>query len=248
MDLSGRTILVTGASSGIGRETAILLSQLGARVAISGRDAARLSETLRRLDGDGHREFLFDLSESERIPEWVKSVSAEMAPLSGIVHSAGLHAAVAVRGLTAQKIDLVLRANVSSALLLIRGLCQRGCYQQGASVVLLSSVMGVVGAPSLALYSASKAALIGMMKSLAAELARDQIRINCVAPGVVRTEMTDRFEESVLPENFEAIRRSHPLDLGTAADVANAIAFLLADTGRWITGSTLIVDGGYSAI
>lgn len=247
MDLSGRTILVTGASSGIGRDAAILLSQLGARLAISGRNIARLSETRGQLEGSGHREFPFDMSNADQIPDWIKSLTAEMGPLSGIVHSAGVHAVTTARAMSAQRISDALRANVTSALMLVRGLCQRDCYRPGASVVLISSVMGVAGAPSLAVYSTTKAALIGMTRSLAAELARDNIRVNCVAPGVVTTEMTARFEESLMPEAFDAIRRMHPLGLGAPRDVSHAIAFLLADTGRWITGSTLIVDGGYTA-
>ena len=248
MDLSGRTILVTGASSGIGRETAILLSQLGAKVAISGRDSVRLQQTLERLEGDGHREFVFDLSESEQIIEWMKSVVSQTGPLYGLVHSAGMHAALSVRAISMQLIDSVTRANIASALLLVRALCQKGCYERGASVVLLSSVVAVVGAPTLSLYGASKGAVLGMTKSLAAELARQQVRVNCVAPGLVRTEMTKRWEESLMPEQFEAIERNHPLGLGQPLDIAYAIAFLLAETGRWITGSTLFVDGGYTAI
>lgn len=248
LDLAGKTILVTGASSGIGRETAILLSRLDARLAISGRDAGRLQQTLEALEGLEHFEFPFDLAGAEDVAAWVKRVCEKTGPLDGIVHSAGVHAAVPARAFTANRIDAVMKANVSSALLLVRGLCQRGCYRPGASIVLLSSVTAWLGAPALAVYGASKAALIGMTKSLAAELAKDQIRINCVAPGMVRSEMTQRWEESLLPESFEAIRRRHLLDFGTPRDVAHAIAFLLADTGRWITGSTLTVDGGYSAI
>lgn len=248
MDLSGRVVLVTGASSGIGRETAILLSRLGARVAVSGRDGARLAETLGLLEGTGHQSFPFDLADSEKIVDWVKTVATSMGPLYGLAHSAGLHGVLAVRAASAQRIETVMRTNLYSAMLLVRGFCQKGCRSGEGSIVFLSSVAALAGSPALSLYAASKAALLGMTKSLAAELARDQIRINCVTPGMVKSELTDRFEEQLLPDQFEAVARRHLLGIGTARDVAAAIAFLLADTGRWITGTSLIVDGGYTAV
>jgi NAD(P)-dependent dehydrogenase (short-subunit alcohol dehydrogenase family) len=107
--------------------------------------------------------------------------------------------------------------------------------------------MSVVGKPAISLYAASKGALTAMTKSLALELARDQIRVNCVAPGFVPTEMWDELRESLSGEQFQAIVAQHPLGAGTTFDVANSIAFLLSDASRWITGTNLMVDGGYTA-
>ena len=111
----------------------------------------------------------------------------------------------------------------------------------------MSSVMGIVGQPGIAAYSASKGAVMALCKSLALELAHHEIRINCVAPAVVMTEMSTKFHQQLTPEQVARIESMHPLGIGTPRDVANAVAFLLADTGRWITGSTLVVDGGYLA-
>ena len=247
MDMTGRTVLVTGASSGIGRETAVLLSRIGAHVVIAGRDGERLRQTESMLDGTGHRAEIFDLACVDDIPPWVKSITDAVGPLDGVFHSAGVQVTRPLRLLTAEKVDAILRVNVTSALGLARGFSARGCHASRASLVLMGSVMGLVGQAGIAAYSASKGAVIAMTRSLAMELARDGIRVNCIVPAHVRTEMADRLEQSLTPDQFAAIEAMHPLGIGTALDVAYAAAFLLADTGRWITGTSLVVDGGYTA-
>jgi NAD(P)-dependent dehydrogenase (short-subunit alcohol dehydrogenase family) len=245
--LHERTILVTGASSGIGRETAIVLSELGAHVVIAGRDPGRLEETRSRMQGPAHRIETFDLTHAAAIPGWIKKITQETGPLSGLVHCAGIHQAVPLRVISPASIETVMAANVTSAIMLVSGFRQKGCSLRGGSVVLLSSVAGLVGQPAIGAYSASKAALIGFTKSAAMELAPEGLRVNCVAPGFVQTEMAGAFREKLTPEQFEAIEKMHPLGLGRPRDVAQAVAFLVADTGRWITGTTLTVDGGYTA-
>lgn len=246
LDLSGRTILVTGASSGLGRETAILLSELNARVVLQGRNADRLQETRRHLQGEGHTLSVFDLLASDRISEWLKSITAQTGPLHGFVHSAGTAVTLANRLLSAKRADDLIRTNLTSALMLAKAFQQKGCYTQGAAIVFLSSVVGLVGKNGASAYAATKAALIGVTRSLAVELAPERIRVNCIAPAMVRTEMFDRYAASAPPEQLAAEERHHPLGFGTPRDVAHAAAYLLAETGRWVTGTTLVVDGGYS--
>jgi NAD(P)-dependent dehydrogenase (short-subunit alcohol dehydrogenase family) len=246
MDLAGSTVLVTGASGGIGRETAILLSSLNARLVLTGRNRERLEQTLSCLSGEGHRIEPFDLARTEQIPQWFRSLT-EAGPLRGLVHAAGRQLTSPIRFAAVQSTEELFRTNLHSGIMLVRGFCQKNCHTAEGSIVFVSSVMGLVGKRDISVYSATKAALIGLAKSLAVELARDQIRVNCVAPAFVQTEMLDGVRELLSPEQFEALEKAHPLGFGTARDVANAIAFLLAGTGRWITGSVLVVDGGYSA-
>ncbi|HWQ52529.1 MAG TPA: SDR family oxidoreductase [Bryobacteraceae bacterium] len=247
LDLTGSTVLVTGASSGIGRDTAILLSSLGARVAITGRNAERLERTMASLSGQGHRMEVFDLSCAEQIPQWMRKITAEMGPLNGVVHAAGKQIASPARFTTPQNVDDILRTNLHSAIHLARGLCHRSCHGKESSIVFLSSVMGLVGRPGVSLYAASKAALMGFTKSLAVELAPERIRVNCIAPAFVETEMLAEVREWLSAGELEALEKAHPLGFGAPRDVANAAAFLISDMSRWITGTTLVVDGGYSA-
>ncbi len=247
LQLSDRTILVTGASSGIGRETAVLLSQLGARLVLVARDRDRLEQTLSMLDGSSHEILVCDLLDVDKIPEWMKNVSSSCGPLSGLVHSAGVQITKPLRTLSNSNIQDVMTINVTASFGLIKGFRQKGVCTNPGSVVLLSSVMGLVGQPGISAYSASKGALVSLVKSLALELARENIRVNCVAPAHVHTEMADKLQSTLSDEQVESIVRMHPLGIGTPRDVANSIAFLLADTGRWITGTTLVVDGGYTA-
>ncbi len=247
MDLSGQTILVTGASSGIGRETCVLLSQLGAKLILVARNEERLEQTKSLLDGDDHRVEPFDLADVDSIPRWLKVVGKEDGPLDGLVHSAGVQVTRTLQFLSSKNIDDVMQVNFTAAVILAKGFRQRGVSAPSSSIALISSVMGLVGQPAVAAYAASKGALIALTKSLALELAGEGIRVNCVAPGQVRTEMTQMMAQSLTEEQYAAIEAHHPLGIGEPIDVANAVAFLLADTGRWITGSTLVVDGGYTA-
>ncbi len=246
MDLAGKRILVTGASSGIGREVAILLSELGARVVVSGRNEERLGQTMAALRGEGHVAAPFDLAAVDGICEWVKGLVNKTGPFDGLVHSAGARYTVPLKVERIARVDEVMRVNFTSAVILAKAFRQAGCSRRGSSIVFLSSVTAFQGEPGTAVYGASKAALTGLAKSLAMELAGDGVRVNCVAPACVKTEMLERLRDVLTPEQYAAIEAMHPLGLGEPRDVANAVAFLLADTGRWITGSVLVVDGGYS--
>ncbi len=247
MDLTGRRILVTGASSGIGRETAILLSGLGAKVTLAGRDEARLAQTAALLAGEGHTVAAFDLAQLDAIPAWVRALAASGGAFHGVIHSAGIHKASPLKVLSPALLDEVMRVNVHSAAMLAKGFRQKGCRAEEGSIVLLASVAGIAGEPGISAYSASKAALIGLARSLAVELAPERIRVNSIAPGFVQSEMSDRLREFLSDDQFAAIERNHPLGIGTVRDVANGAAFLLSSASRWITGTNLVIDGGYTA-
>jgi NAD(P)-dependent dehydrogenase (short-subunit alcohol dehydrogenase family) len=206
-----------------------------------------LAATLAALAGEGHIVESFDLDNVDRIPVWIKQLAERDGAFHGVVHSAGVLTTKPLKLLNVSDWEKALRINVVAASALAKGLRQRGVCAEGASLVLLSSVMGLTGQPGQSLYSATKGALISMSRSLALELAREKIRINCVAPAVVMVGMSEQLQQNVSPEQFAQITAMHPLGLGRGEDVANAVAFLLADTGRWITGTTLVVDGGYTA-
>jgi len=152
-----------------------------------------------------------------------------------------------LRVVSLAKLNELMDINFNSAVMLTKGFRQRGVVAAPGSIVLLSSIASLIGQRGLSAYCASKGALNALTRSLALELADEQIRINSVAPGLVETEMASKHEGDLPDEKFAQLEKGHPLGLGKPEDVAHAVAFLLADTARWITGSTLVVDGGYLA-
>lgn len=249
LDLTGRHYLVTGASSGIGRSSARLLHALGARLAVVDLDLEGLDALSAELGaGDRVRRYFADLSDTETIEGLVERCVAEGGRLHGVIHCAGMQAIAPLRSLRADVWRKIFAVNTEAALVLAKAMASKKVYAgENGSIVFVSSVMGTVGSAGAIPYSMSKAALDGMARSLALELAGRRIRVNCVAPGFVRTALFERTASLWDESQTKAVEDLHPLGFGEPEDVASAVAFLLADTGRWITGSVLVVDGGYLA-
>ncbi|WP_046072682.1 SDR family NAD(P)-dependent oxidoreductase [Pseudomonas synxantha] len=245
--LQGKHILVTGASSGIGREVAVWLSTQGARITLVARDTLRLEETLQRLEGTGHTLAVVDFLSEPDVSGWMKKIAKETAPFDGLVHAAGIQAPMPIRATSLSHWEKIISTNLTSSFSLIKAFRQKGVCQSDSSIVLISSVMAKVGEPALMGYCASKGAVESMVRAAAIELAREGIRVNCVAPGVVKTEMAETLKDLVGGGAMEIIAQKHPLGFGTPADVAYAVNYLLSPAARWVTGTALVVDGGYLA-
>jgi len=247
LNLTGRHILVTGASAGIGRSTAQILAKLNARVTLTARNQERLAETLASLAGSGHAVAPYDLTDLDGIPRWLKDRAIEHGVFHGLAHCGGVQALRPIRAFTAKFFDDVLQTNLGSTLALARGFQQAACHAEGAALVFVASTAGLKASPGNIVYAASKAGVINATRSLAIELLTTGLRINCVAPAIVETELIQRVRRSLTPEQYDNLIKTQPLGIGDPVDVAHAIAYLLADTGRWITGTVLCVDGGATA-
>lgn len=246
--LESKTILLIGASSGIGRATAKIASLQGASVILVGRNKQNLKNTLSEMENPSrHVIEEFDLNEIDSIPEWLKSVSKTLGkPINGIAHFAGVHETVPLRVTQKKNIENVMNINLYSALALLKACTNKTIFLPGGSIVLTSSVMGLVGQAGVVSYSASKGAIIAAVKSSALEFSKNKIRVNAVVPGMVHTNMFNKLIEGIPEEQYERISSYHPLGFGEPEDVAYAVNYLLSDAARWVTGTALVVDGGYT--
>ena len=247
MDMSGRTVLITGASTGIGRAVAVLTAALGARVILNGRNVEGLNVTLKSMADEGHIIAAFDLSDMDAIAPWMKALSQDHGLLNGVVHCAGIQVTKPVRNVDEAFFDETMRTNLGSALALARGYRQKACKGSPAAMVFVSSIAGLIGQPGNAVYAASKGGLISATRALAVEFLRDDIRVNAVAPALVETEMSSKARAGMTTEQYQYMLDQHPMGIGLPEDVANAIAFLLSDASRWINAITLPVEGAYLA-
>lgn len=242
--LAGKTILVTGASSGIGRATAVECAKLGARVAITGRNADRLQETMSALDGEGHIQVVADLLDQGNVDRLIESCPK----LDGVVLCAGRSFTQPFLFCGQEKYDDVFRVNFFSPVQLLRVLAKSGRLGRGGAAVVVSSTAGnQKWSPGNSIYGATKAALTATMRYCARELASKKIRVNGVNPAMVNTPLVQRFQQNLSKEQIESDIKRYPLGrYGEPDDIAHGIAYLLSDASSWVTGHSLVIDGGIS--
>lgn len=242
--LEGKTILVTGASSGIGRGIAIECSKMGAKVVINGRNEQRLNETLELLEGEGHIALRADLSKQEDIDALV----TQCPELNGIVHSAGIPKICAVKHISRDLLEEIVNTNEIAPILLTSGLLKKKKIQKGSSIVFIASMSGVfIANTGEAPYDATKGALAGFTKSAALELAAQGTRVNTICPGLVPTSILGLSNEMFSEEQLkETMYGRYPLKrVGKPEDIADGAVYLLSDASSWVTGINLLIDGGY---
>jgi NAD(P)-dependent dehydrogenase (short-subunit alcohol dehydrogenase family) len=249
ISLINKRIVVTGASSGIGASVAELCASLGAKVLLLGRDEIRLTQTCSRLSGEGHVVLAIDLTTYDLLEENLSTLLHSFGPIDGMVHSAGIEMTRPLKMLKPKNLQEVFEINVTAGLNLARILTKSGNWSSaGGSIIYISSIVGEVGQPGKIGYSASKGALMAAAKSMALEFANKRIRVNCILPAMVRTPMSENLLASLSNEARESIEKMHPLGIGSVEDISSACCYLLSDVSKWITGTSLIIDGGYSAM
>ena len=242
--LEGKSILVTGASSGIGRGIAVACAKMGAKVVLSGRNEARLQETLSSMVGEGHVVLCGDLNSEEKRKEFVD----KMPELNGVVYCAGISQIQMAKFMDQASLEGIFQTNVFSPLLLNSLLLKKKKIQKSSSIIFISSISGVyrsqIGEGG---YGATKAALSGYVKSLALEVSTQGIRVNTMHPGVVETPLLEVSNGTFGEEELEALRQKYPLKrFGKPEDIANCAVYLLSDAASWMTGSNILIDGGFT--
>lgn len=237
--LAGKSILVTGASSGIGKAIAIECSRMGGTVIATARDEERLKHTISSLDGDGHKYIICDLTDEVSMSNLI----ASLPKLDGLVLCAGLNQTLPLGFQTRKKVDNIFNINFFSQVELLRLIIKKKLLSEGASVVALSSIGGTsVFTPGASAYGASKAALLSWMKTAARELA-PRIRVNCICPGQVNTPMNAQGE--IEDEKYEEYRQTIPMKrFAEPEEIAYGVIYLLSVASRWVTGSVITIDGG----
>lgn len=240
VDLNNRKILITGASSGIGKATAVLAAKLGAKVVLCGRDKQRLDETRNMLDEpEKHQILIFDITEFESYEKFFAEAVSDGMKLNGMVHCAGMAKALPLRVMSPASITEIMNTNFVSFMELTR-LYAKKKYSDAGSIVAISAVNAHYPQKCMSVYAASKLALEAAVKTLALEVEKQNIRINCVVPGAIDTPMMHKTD----PESLEKILSKQLLGAGKPEDVANMIAFLLSDAASYVTGRAMYVDGG----
>lgn len=242
--ISGKCVLITGASSGIGRATAIECSKLGARVILSGRNEKRLEETFLMMEGQGHIVIPTDLDKEEEVKQLVDS----LPQMDGIVCNAGISKTSPILYFNRKDLEQVFSVNVFSIALLLKYVLKKKLMRNPSSIVITSSVGGVYNvSPGNGIYSMSKSAVDAYMRTAALELSGRGIRCNSVNPGMTWTNLIT--DGSLADEQLKSDMDRYPLKrYGEPKDIALAIIYLLSDASSWMTGTALKIDGGFSLV
>jgi len=242
--LEGKSILVTGASSGIGREVALTLNRCGAKLIINGRNLERLQAVADEINSMDTIVVCGDLTSEVTIRDIIERIPS----VHGVVHAAGLLRLLPFRFISSESLGEMMEVNFFGPTYLSLALARNRKLVQGASLVYITSINGTaVGSKANSMYAASKGALLGMIKAMAIDLAKNKIRVNSVAPGMITTEGAANIAEHVTEQSISEDVKKYPLGrYGVPADVANACVYLLADASSWVTGTSMVVDGGFT--
>lgn len=237
--LTDKIILITGASSGIGKSIAIECSRLGAKVIILGRNQERLQETYSLLNGEGHLAISVDLNDEIS----VNKIVSDLPLLNGIVYCAGIQKSAPVKNINQKEFLEIIQTNLFSTTYLNTIILQKKKINKYASLIFISSTAaGIVAEIGNAMYSATKGAIASYAKVLALELASRRIRVNCVSPAMVKTNLLETI--AVNKEQLEIDELRYPFGYGEPIDVSYAVIYLLSDASKWVTGTNLLLDGG----
>lgn len=244
---AGRSVFVTGGSSGIGRSAAIALSRCGARLVLNGRDETRLAESVGLLAGKGHAAAPGALTNADDTADLVKAAARDHGPFDAIFHAAGVFAVRAIKVTRQTHLEQTFAASVFGAYGVGRAAASPKVLVDGGALLLMSSVAARRGNPALAAYSGAKAAVLGLTRVLALELAPRRVRVNAAVASTITTEMHWKTLENADMTHVNANEARHPLGFGTPEQMNDAVLFLLSDASTWITGAEIAIDGGYSA-
>lgn len=238
--LTDKTILITGASSGIGAATAIACSRLGAQLIISGRNAEKLSAVYAQLEGEGHVAIACDMCHAEEI----QSLCDQLPSLDGMAFCAGITRTIPIKRIKKEDITDIFATNLTSPIEIVNQIVKQKKVNKGGSIVFISSISSSYADMGNSVYAATKGGLISFSRVLALELASKGIRANCVRPGFVAgTGMTEGLSR-LSEDQIQLERQKYPLGFGETSDIANGIIYLLSDASKWVTGTTLTIDGG----
>jgi len=237
--LEKKTILITGASSGIGQIIAFECAKMGAHLFITGRNEERLNETFMGLEGNDHNQIVADLTTKDGLD----AIQNAIPSLDGIVFCAGILDTTMLKFATSEHFNTVLNVNLIAPTILSQSLIKNKKFSKAASLVFISSIGSQHLSPGLGLYSASKAALNSIAKALAIELSNNKIRVNSILSATIKTNLQKQLT-AITEEDWRKEEEKYPLGLGTPKDVAYACLYLLSDASRWITGTELKMDGG----
>lgn len=246
--LKGKNIVISGAASGIGRQCAINCSKMGAKLILLDLNSEGLTETLAMVErSEEHFIASVNLTDYERVPVVIKEAVSKVGRINGLLNCAGISTTQPLSVARPEVLDKFFHVNVYTAYFLTQTVCKMGNFcKEGGSIVFFSSAAGQFGETAKSIYGMTKGALFSCAKSLACELARKNIRVNSISPGVIVTPINMNLPHIADPEQRKQTEALHLLGLGNPEDVANACIYLLSDASRWVTGSNLVVDGGYT--